>query len=41
MAFLGGFVGVRVIDGEYVTPQVGWGVGEKREELDKFDKVIF
>jgi hypothetical protein len=33
MHFIGGFVGVTVVDGQYVTPQVGWAVGEIKPEL--------
>ncbi len=35
MEFLGGFMGVALIDGEYLTPHVGWAVGEEPVKDDK------
>jgi hypothetical protein len=29
MEFFGGFVGIELVDGEYLTPHLGWAVAEK------------
>jgi len=32
MTFHGGFSGLSILDGEYITTEVGWAVGEADKE---------
>jgi hypothetical protein len=41
MRFIGGFVGLTVIGGEFITPQIGWAVAEKMAEKKKKKKMSF